>query len=311
MVAGQNGAVMKKLFLTVIVLLFATTSFADDIGLAERLFQSDQIGRALNSDVVSASAESSKDDYTNPSEMNPGKALMLSAIIPGAGQYYAGNNIRAAVFLAIEIAAWTGVVYYYNQGQDKDKEFKAYADTYYTEDIYRGVEYGLALNSEWGDSGAYSGTNDEWIEEEWDTKIHFLPDQGFTHEMPTHEDRSSNQSHDQQYYEMIGKYIHQFGFGWADFYDGEGLVEDDPATPFYDGRRQLSETYMNMRYDSNKMLDYSSYAIQIAMLNHVAAALEASFSVRTMKRNARAQVGFNQIWHNGHFVPIGGLNISW
>ena len=302
---------MKKTLLTVIILLLATSSFAGDFGLSERFFQSDQIGRVLNSEVVSQSKGSGPDHYTNPGNMNPGKALMLSAIMPGAGQYYAGNNFRAAVFFAIEIAAWTGVVYYYNQGQDKDKEFKTYADDYYTEQIYRDVEYNLALNSEWGDKGAYSGTEAEWIEEEWDEKIHFLPDQGFTHEMPTSEDRSANQSHDQQYYEMIGKYIHQFGFGWADFYDGEGLVEDDPATPFYDGRRQLSETYMSMRYDSNKMLNYSSYAIQIAMLNHVAAALEASFSVRAMKRNARAQVGFNQILHNGHFVPVGGLNVSW
>jgi len=68
---------------------------------------------------------------------------------------------------------------------------------------------------------------------------------------------------------------------------------------------------MDMRYDSNKFLDRSSLAIQIAMLNHVAAALDASFTVRAMKRKARAEVGFRPVRYKDRFVAVGGLKFTW
>lgn len=104
----------------------------------------------------------------------------------------------------------------------------------------------LAQNPVYGDSGAFLGAEPEWQEEDWNVKIHYLPYEGFTHELPDSNDRHASSSQDQQYYEMIGKYIHQFGFGWADAYQDEGLLEDNPDTPYYDGRRLLSEQYIDM-----------------------------------------------------------------
>ena len=108
---------------------------------------------------------------------------------------------------------------------------------------------------------------------------------------------------------MIGKYIRQFGIGWEPHLDD--FPFDDPSTPHYDGRRILSEIYMDMRYDSNKLLDKSSLAIQIAMLNHVASALDASFTVRAMRRQARAELGFRPLRHNNRDLVVGGLNFTW
>ncbi len=50
------------------------------------------------------------------SKLIPGKALLLSAILPGAGQYYARNPLMAAAFLAIEVGAWAGVAIYHGGG---------------------------------------------------------------------------------------------------------------------------------------------------------------------------------------------------
>ncbi len=303
---------MKRFLLTALLLLFVTASFASEGSLSSRLFTLDTLGMKLAADgITPSSSPSFKATTQDPQSLNPGKALMLSAIMPGAGQYYAGHNLRAAAFFTVEVLAWTGVIYYWNQGQKKDREFKTYADDCFSERKYRDKEYELALNPQYGDSGAYHGTEPEWVEESWNDKIHYLPNQGFTHELPDYNDRNASRSHDQQYYEMIGKYIHQFGFGWADAYLDEGLLQDNPDTPYYDGRRLLSERYMDMRHESNLLLDYSSYAMQVAMLNHVAAALEASFSVRALKRQAKAQVGFRQIHYDGHPVVVGGLNFSW
>ena len=80
-------------------------------------------------------------------------------------------------------------------------------------------------------------------EMEWQDKLDYLPSAGFTHELPSESDRN-NSSDDQQYYEMIGKYIGQFGVGWDSHPDD--FPFDDPRTPYYDGRRIFSEIYMDM-----------------------------------------------------------------
>jgi hypothetical protein len=68
---------------------------------------------------------------------------------------------------------------------------------------------------------------------------------------------------------------------------------------------------MDMRYDSNKFLDYSNWGYNIALLNHVASALDASFTVRFAKRHAKAELGFRQIPYNGKRVDAAGLTFTW
>ncbi|MFH0766128.1 MAG: hypothetical protein V2A61_06885 [Calditrichota bacterium] len=299
---------MSRVIAVLIVLMMSGSIAAGDESLTQRLFPADYIPLNLAAQSSGGSPTSNQSAEKSASELNPGKALLLSAILPGAGQYSIGYDLRAALYLTIEIAAWTGVIYYYNKGQDKDKEFKRYADGHFLDSLYWNVEFDLARSPQWGDRGdssAYIGTFEEWQEESWNTKIHYLPSQGFTHEMPTREERSANRSHAQQYYEMIGKYIRQFGFGWDDRFG------DDPGTPWFDGSSPNSVYYMDMRYDSNQYLDWSSLAIQIAMLNHVASALDASFTARMLKRRAKAEVGFRAVDYDGHRVGVGGLNFTW
>ncbi|MFC2149950.1 hypothetical protein ACFLQV_00455 [Calditrichota bacterium] len=253
-------------------------------------------------------------------ELHPGKAMLLSAILPGMGEYYAGQKLKAATFFTVEVLAWAGVIYYYGQGIDKEDEFKVYADTHFEEEVYREVEYNLARHALVPETNPkeFTGTQDEWTNLEWDEKIQYLPREGFTHELPTQTERYQNWALDQQYYEMIGKYIHQFGFGWDDVYSGSPgnyFFDGDSAnTHYYDninGKAGLSAMYMDMRYDSNKFLDYSAWGYKIAILNHVASALDASFSVRMLKRQANAKLSFKQINYDGDMVPVGGLDIRW
>jgi hypothetical protein len=311
--------------ISLIVLFGVSTAIASDALLSEKLFTPEKAPMSLSMNGLSPSnsspSASASASTVDPKDLHPGKALLLSAILPGAGEYYAGKTLKAAIFFAIEVAAWTGVIYYYNQGQDKDKEFKKFANEHFNEMVYRQKEFAFA-QAQSGDTTAFRGTFDEWTALSWDTKIHFLPSQGFTHELPTRDERDANSSDDQQYYEMIGKYIHQFGYGWDDVYimvNGivTGFSGDDPGTPYYDdnplfgGTAAKSIHFMDMRYQSNHSLELSSIAIQVAMLNHVASALDASFTVRAMKRNANAQVGFRSINYDGLPLAVGGLNFTW
>ncbi len=306
---------MKYIIAALTILTIAVTTFAQEKSLASQLFSPDGAALALAAGGVTAPAHNGEAAPAEATKLKPGRALMLSAMLPGTGEYYAGKKIRAAIFLAIEVAAWTGVIIYYNKGMQADKDFKKYADAHFSEGVYRAKEYELAIDAAWGDSGAYHGNIDQWNQETWDVKIHYLPDRGFTHELPSRQERDANASNDQQYYEMVGKYVHQFGFGWDDVYQiGGGFLGDDPSTPEYDDigtAAKRSLLYMDMRYNSNQLLTNSSIAIQIAMLNHVASALDASFTVRAMNRKADAKVGFHKVDYDGHPMAVGGLDFQW
>jgi len=301
---------MKRLLFAV-ALLFVVGNViaADGDNLTDQLFAPEIIPLKLTDFGLGGAGkpvfDATRGTVSSSTELNPGKAMLLSAIMPGAGQYYAGSKIKAAAFFAVEVAAWTGVVYFYGKGKDEEDEFMKYADANFDEEAYRIKEFDLARNAAWGDSGAYSGEKADWENEDWNKRIHYLPREGFTHELPTPEERNRNWSDDQQYYEMIGKYIHQFGFGWNDHFG------DDDATPYFDGDSPNSRGYMGMRSDSNKFLDYSNWGYNIALLNHVASALDASFTVRLAKRRAKAELGFRQIPYNGERVDAAGITLTW
>ncbi|MDD5087519.1 MAG: hypothetical protein PHI18_01805, partial [bacterium] len=107
---------------------------------------------------------------------------------------------------------------------------------------------------------------------------------------------------EQQYFEMIGKYILQFGFGWRDTYnngdgwsDGlsrtawespaDGLSPDNPNNREFDGESLLFYVYRDMRAEANDLLDNANVAMEVVLVNHVLSALHAAFLVRGYNRH--------------------------
>ena len=155
------------------------------------------------------------------------------------------QNILPIVLIIFSIFFFIGC-----QNNDKNplipnNDARAYANEHFTEQLYRDQEWFLATSSEYGNSGSYQGTRESWEAEiNWQEKLEFLPGGGFTHELPSELKRSANKSDDQQYYEMISKYIGQFGFGWDAHPDDFPFDNED--TPYFDGQRIYSEIYMSM-----------------------------------------------------------------
>lgn len=58
------------------------------------------------------------------------KAMLLSALLPGAGQYYAGSTFRGQVFMGIEAAIWSGFITWRVYGDWKRDDYKSYAATH-------------------------------------------------------------------------------------------------------------------------------------------------------------------------------------
>jgi hypothetical protein len=240
---------------------------------------------------------------TQNDRLNPGKALLLSAIIPGAGQFYAKSPIFGGLFIAAEIAAWYGVASYHSKGMNTDDEFHAFADQNWTYYDSLGGDFGSYLSYEFwvattygtnGDSttkyyGIDPGVDDftEWQDLPWDDRLEYLPS-GFTHHLDPNDQ-------DQQYYEMIGKYD-QFWAGWpSDGNYGSGsnqhwtwdAYENSSGNWIHNTYR---DHYQDLRRKSNDALDMSKNFTMVVMGNHLLSALHAGFAVSMHNRKvAREQ----------------------
>jgi len=239
---------------------------------------------------------------------NIGKAAMFSLIIPGAGQMYAGSWKTAIPWFAIEVASWAMFASYKSKGNDKTKEFEAYAGkrdlpNHFDYRAYMYQEYELArdtLRSGKPASDVFNGSFEDWLAMPWDgdpdtrnNRYYYLP-APFTHDVMTDDE--------QQYFEMIGKYILQFGFGWRDTYNNGdgwtsglnrtawespagGLRPDNPNNREFDGESLLFFVYRDMRGDANDLLDKANVAMEVVLVNHMLSALHAAFLVRGYNRN--------------------------
>ncbi len=170
------------------------------------------------------------------------KAFLYSLIVPGSGEFYAGSKIKAALFFGLDVTLWALYFNYHGKGKDKEKEYKTFADQYWSEDEY--VQWLIDSLSITSDTATY------WDPEkqEWTYLSHHLPDK-----------------RTQQYYEMIGKY-EQFRWGWTDW---------DAASKF----SQHRDSYLDMRRISNDWLNKATYSAMISLANHILSAFDAAITV--------------------------------
>lgn len=262
-----------------------------------------------------APAGSITDEFEKKS---PGKALLLSAIIPGAGEYYAGSKLKAALFFSLEIAAWTGVAIYQKDGRDKEGLYKEYANEHWSKFKYWYWLENCLKNWAAFIKYRYGGNPPEKTQTGWvdgqlydffDYRVYekFEEYNGFTHNLPG--------ANDQQYYEMIGKYLTQFGPGWDDCFTPDSIASVGPdakRTYYWDGVTTGNAYYYgDMRYDSNQAFEAASYCFQAVMLNHVISALDAGFTVRM--KNRKIETAFKVYPKNylGENVTMGQLIVNW
>ncbi|MFO7896823.1 MAG: hypothetical protein R6U84_07820 [Candidatus Cloacimonadales bacterium] len=243
------------------------------------------------------------------------KAMLLSGILPGAGQFYADrSSLTAYIFPVIELGLWAGYIYYDQAGSDKDAEFEKYADEYYSREYYETTRDDLV--GVYGDSDDYGAANNPvfygYYDEEHGPGLFRLDEENTQH-----------------YYEDIGKYD-KYIFGWQDWYeiyaadaDGEFVGpnwdwEDptvsnkkwvgmqSPTNPehddylanqtFYDqagGKySSLRADYIDLRNESKDLYDMRRNFSFALAFNHIAAALDA---VRVTRQRNMYYISSNQL----------------
>jgi hypothetical protein len=176
------------------------------------------------------------------------RAFLYSLVIPGTGEFYAHSKIKAFLFFGADVACWSLYFSYHKKGKNKENQYKAFADSCWEE-----VRY-----SDW-----------------WD-ELDSTARKNYSHTLPD--------GHNQQYYEMIGKY-NQFAFAWKDFIDS-ATAGPKLMTPY-------RSHYLDLRAQSNNLLDKAKYSAMFSLANHILSAFDAAIAVR--KHNKKGE-RFSQIY---------------
>ncbi len=229
------------------------------------------------------------------------RAALYSAVIPGTGQYYAGSIWKAALFAGIEIAGWT--VYFVNtsNGDKQETQMEVYADDHWSEQKYWSRLYYDARDRGLSDLPQYDVDENNIIidfDAEIANSLRYLEDAlGHTHRLP--------ETKTQQYYEMIVKYLTQFGNAW----------EDANFIDYYYGNtdKMTSQmfTYRDMRNDMNEYYDVASMATNVILINHVLSALDAAWTASRYNREITMKIrAYNKRYFDEN-VQMVGINLSW
>jgi len=182
--------------------------------------------------------------------------LLLSVLLPGAGEFYMGYKSRGAALMVVEVAAWSGYLYNRGKGLDSRQAYEDYADEHWT--IRRWIDHHPLVYD-------LTGYTIEDLEEEGKNF-------SGTGEWPGYLPWVSKEEDKQHYYENIGKYD-WFISGWTDF-DPE---EDDPwmlDTP-------LRDEYRAKRMKSNDQLDNANKFIYLSIGARVFSIVETLVLLRS------------------------------
>lgn len=231
---------------------------------------------------------------------SPVLAVLLSAVVPGAGQYYTEEYWRVPIYLAIEAVAIAANIYYNKKGDDATRDFKNYADQHWSV-----VRYAEWLNSYATTLGATDATtiyiDPDETKSPWD-RVNFK-------QVNSVEELISTFSHrlvpygEQQYYELIGKYK-QYNHGWD---------TSDPTTSEYltNVPQQMIDFSAMFCKPDETYYKYASMAVGAIIINHIVSAVDAALSTHKYNKRISANVSIKKAEYFGYidFYPELNLNI--
>ncbi|HMN48629.1 MAG TPA: hypothetical protein PKD67_05810 [Ignavibacteriaceae bacterium] len=227
---------------------------------------------------------------------SPVLAGILSLLVPGAGEIYTGEYLKAGIFVALEAAVLTTAVIYDNKGDRKTNEFQDYADAYTNPDHnWSVVRYAEWLNQyEITDPNKKININPDESLAPWD-RVNWSElnaAESGSHKLPPHGE--------QQYYELIGKY-HQYSSGWNDFTGGGNKDQVSPNLIYYS----------HMRGQANDFYSVASTAVVGIYVNHFLSALDAVWSSIQHNKDLSVKLRIEniQLTNRAEFYPA--LHLSY
>jgi hypothetical protein len=232
------------------------------------------------------------------------KAALFSAIIPGAGEAYAESWWRAALFAGLEIAFWTGKIIYDGKGDDEDARMRSFGDNHWNENRYwTHVITKVDWTGQTPDDNGDGYVSDAFIQSNRDALRQAEKDARYTHELPT--------TKTQQYYEMVYKYLGQFGVGWDDVEDTFGSWDYYDGDGNYRNLTPMVKEYRDMRNLSNDHYATADLMVNLVLVNHLFSAIDAAFAVKQYNNALKFSLNAEQKYLGYERINMYGLTVTW
>ena len=208
----------------------------------------------------------------------------LSALLPGAGEFYSEEYIKSAIFLSVEAAAIVVGLIYDKKGNDQTNSFQSYANQHWDAGRYARwtLVHAHAINP--AINAANYNVFDGYGKVVWSELNRLEAEIGMGTNYYSHRLAYFG---DQQYYEMIGKYP-QFNPGWDDF--------GNENTPYRYGDRLTDRFYYysSERGKANDFYNIASKAVVVIISNHVISMFDAIWSAASFNKRVQANVSLKK-----------------
>jgi hypothetical protein len=227
-----------------------------------------------------------------------GLGILLSALIPGAGELYGESYLKAAIFFGVELLAWGTYFYFDGKGNKKTEEYYAYAEANW--DIKTYAKWLKDYN--FPESGQINP--DEPNRSVLEEQIRICERRNFSHTLPIYQS--------QQYYELIGKY-QNFQAGWKNL---QHVPDVTPTSPYYyqTYRDPVFINYALEREKANDFYEYAKIGPVTAIVNHVLSAADAAWVISTYNKKIKVETGFrldNKFSpYTYRYVPVPTFNVN-
>tara|TARA_Y100001947_G_scaffold158547_1_gene172043 strand:- start:1358 stop:2293 length:936 start_codon:yes stop_codon:yes gene_type:complete len=259
----------------------------------------------------------------------PGKALIMSLVLPGRGQLYNKEPLwKPGLFAGIELGSVLSIYYANKKADELRREYQEFADENWN------------LYNWWSFTKNGPNTDAQWVNDRHYAEEDFKAMRDFsgTHHLTIHLsgdlvnifntelissdslDMLSNYIgsddislvRDRHFYENIGKYD-QFVGGWSDaasdWYWEEKDVGDSIEIVIKTPKKQ---DFLDQRYTANQWLSFAKYSVTALMFNHVISGLDAVWSPqrKTLREKDETETEVSLIFNPYNTSGIGGISLS-
>jgi TM2 domain-containing membrane protein YozV len=212
---------------------------------------------------------------------SPKIAMLLSFLLPGAGEIYAKNGYRAAAFGVVEVGIIATGVVYAVKGKNQLNEAYEFADLNYSVDRFKTYYKNLASNFPSIVDTIFSSYDDDVNPLEFSKNTSDYNDligdqagpyvQGWNDVTPTFNEN----------FELSDTSYHRIGTGTDSTYDSSYLVVDSKdSTKIAYGFSKNQEIYNSKVAKGNKLYKVSKNIFTMLVINHIVSAIDAGICAK-------------------------------
>jgi len=259
---------MKKSFFITAIILLSVVAFqlkAQELLISDKAEKNNSYlnikHRVLDSEFKSRDINLKTDGIDSSKLKSPILGGLFSAIIPGAGQVYAKNYIKSAIFIAAEAGLWVVYAVFQGKGNDQTTTYQNYANG----------NWDIRKYAQWLKDQSFTGASGINVSADVVTlrmQINACESaSGFSHQLPP--------PGDQQYYEVIGKYqTYISGWSTADV----SIINKNNYENYH--LQQVSD-YMDSRQKANDYYNKGTTTLMVVVLNHILSSVDGVLSVNS------------------------------